>query len=371
MKIVLVDLSRRFGGADMRVLQLAARLPAQWDVSVAVLAGSETEVRFGREGLKLHRVRAARRNPLTLVELVRLFRTVKPDIIDCHNAQSQLWGLPAARIAGVPARIATMHSVYEQSEGQGQVWRVVVYKGLYRLIVAMATQVVSVSETVDQHLANQGIEAGRRHVIHNGLALAAGAASVPQDDSDDAGEATFRIAVVGRLAPVKGHRVLLEALAAVRGRLASFTCDVIGDGAERGDLEARVESLGLGSQVRFLGYRADVAELVSRADVLCMPSLSEGLPFAALEAALLAKPIIGSAVGGLKTHFVDGKTALLVEPGNSPVLADALAWCADNADAAAAIGLAAKSMVETEFPIDRMIAENRELYQKAAPDGLS
>ena len=374
MKIVLVDLSRRFGGADMRVLQLAARLPAQWDVRVAVLAGSETEARFSREGLKLHPVRAARRNPLTVLELVRLFRAVRPDIVDCHNAQSQLWGLPAARTAGVPARIATMHSVYEQSEGRGQAWRVAVYKGLYRLIGAMATQVVSVSETVDQNLARQGIAAGRRHVIHNGLALAAGAgagaAGVREDDNDDAGEGTFRIAIVGRLAPVKGHRILLEALGAARRRLAPFTCDIIGDGPERGDLEARAESLGLGRQVRFLGYRADVAKLVWRADVLCMPSLSEGLPFAALEAALLAKPIIASAVGGLKTHFVDGETALLVEPGNPAVLADALAWCADNADAAAAIGLAAKSMVETEFSIDRMIAENRDLYQTAAaPEG--
>ena len=172
------------------------------------------------------------------------------------------------------------------------------------------------------------------------------------------------------MAPVKGHRILLEALGAARGRLAPFTCDIIGDGPERGDLEARAESLELGRQVRFLGYRADVAELVWRADVLCMPYLSEGLPFAALEAALLAKPIIASAVGGLKTHFVDGETALLVEPGNPAVLADALAWCADNADAAAAIGLAAKSMVETEFSIERMIAENRDLYQTAAaPEG--
>ena len=375
MKIILVDLSRRFGGADMRVLQLAARLPAQWDVRIVVLADSETEARFSGTGLKLHPVRVARRNPLTAFELARLFRAVRPDIVDCHNAQSQLWGLPAARFAGVPARIATMHSIYEQSEGRGQVWRVAVYKGLYRLIGAMATQVVSVSETVDQHLARHGVQAALRHVIHNGVALAAGASVIPDDSDhvsdDDAGEGKkFRIAIVGRLAPVKGHRVLLEALAAVRGRLPPFICHVIGDGPERGDLETRAESLGLAGQIRFLGYRADVSELVSRADVLCMSSLSEGLPFAALEAALLAKPIVASAVGGLKLHFRDRQTALLVEPGNSAALADALAWCADNSDAAAVIGLAAKSMVETEFSIDRMIAENLDLYLKAAaPDG--
>jgi glycosyltransferase involved in cell wall biosynthesis len=365
MKIVLVDLSRRFGGADMRVLQLAARLPAQWDVRVAVLAGSETEARFRREGLKLHLIRAARRNPQTVVELVRLFWAVRPDIIDCHNAQSQLWGLPAARITGVPARIATMHSVYEQSEGRGQVWRIAIYKGLHRLIGAVATQVVSVSETVDQHLAGQGIKASLRHVIHNGIALAAGAAAVPENDDDDASEASFRIAVVGRLAPVKGHRVLLDALAAGRGRLPPFTCDIIGAGPDHDDLETQAKSLGLAGEVRFLGYRPDVVGLVSRANVLCMPSLSEGLPFAALEAALLGKPIIASAVGGLKSHFRDRETALLVEPGSSAALADALAWCAENVDAAAVIGLAAKSMVETDFSIDRMIAENRDLYQKA------
>ncbi len=366
MKIVLVDLSLRFGGADMRVLQLAARLPEQWDVRVAVLAGSETEVRFAREGLRLDPIRAARRNPLTMVELVRLFRAAAPDIIDCHNAQSQLWGLPAARIAGVGARIATMHSLYEQSEGRGQIWRVAGYKGLYRLIGALATQVVSVSETIDQHLARQGIGADRRHVIHNGLALGASARLVPDDGDGDAGEEQkFRIAIVGRLAPVKGHRILLEALAAARGRFAPFVCDIVGEGPERGNLEALAISLGLGRQVRFLGYRPDVAAWLSRADVLCMPSFSEGLPFAALEAALLGKPIVASAVGGLQSHFRDRETALLVEPGNPAALADALAWCAKNAEAAAAIGLAAKSMVETDFSIERMIAENCDLYQKA------
>ena len=366
MKIVLVDLSLRFGGADMRVLQLAARLPEQWDVRVAVLAGSETEIRFAREGLRLVPIRATRRNPLTMVELVRLFRAAAPDIIDCHNAQSQLWGLPAARIAGVGARIATMHSLYEQSEGRGQAWRIAGYKGLYRLIGALATQVVSVSETIDQHLARQGIRADRRHVIHNGLALGADARLALNDGDGDAGEGEkFRIAIIGRLAPVKGHSILLEALAAAGGRFPPFVCDIVGDGPERGNLEALAESLGLGRQVRFHGYRPDVAAWLARADVLCMPSLSEGLPFAALEAALLGKPIVASAVGGLKSHFRDRETALLVEPANPTALADALAWCAKNAEAAAAIGLAAKSMVETNFSIGRMIAENCDLYRKA------
>ena len=367
MKIVLVDLSRRFGGADMRVLQLASRLPENWDVGVAVLAGSETEMRFRKEGLRLHPVRPARRNPQTMFELIRLFRAVRPDIVDCHNAQSQLWGLPAARTAGVPARIATMHSIYEESEGSGQIWRTAIYKSLYRLISATATHVVSVSETVDQHLAGQGIKPNLRHVIHNGLAHAEGmpANNAGKDGNHQDDGQRFRIAVVGRLAGVKGHRILLEALGAARPHLAPFTCDFIGEGPERGRLQAQVERSGLAGQVRFLGFRHDVADLVARADVLCMPSLSEGLPFAALEAALLAKPVVASAVGGLKTHFRDRETALLVEPGKPQALAAALIWCADNTEAAAAIGRAAKSMVETDFSIDRMIAENSDLYRKA------
>lgn len=365
MKIVLVDLSRRFGGADMRVLQLASRLPAHWDISVAVLASSETEARFKQGGLKLHSIRIGRRNPLMVVSLVRLFQALRPDIVDCHNAQSQLWGLPAARIAGIPVRIATMHSIYEQSEGQGQSWRVSIYNSLYRLIGLMATQVVSVSEAVDRHLAGHGIKASRRQVIHNGLAPIT-EAEISPDANENSGEGPIiRIAAVGRLAPVKGHRILLEALAAARDRLPPFICYLLGDGPERGNLEAQAEGLGIAGNVRFLGFRPDVAAWLSCADVFCMPSLSEGLPFAAMEAALLGKPIIASAVGGLKTHFTDRETALLLEPGNSAAVADALVWCAENADAAAAIGISAKKMVQSEFSLDRMIAENRDLYQRA------
>lgn len=132
------------------------------------------------------------------------------------------------------------------------------------------------------------------------------------------------LAIIGRLHPVKGHRALLEMLPAIVRSCPKALLLVIGDGPERGDCEALTRSLGISRHVRFLGRRSDVPRLLSAIDLVLMPSQSEGLGLAAIEALAAARPVIAFAAGGLPEVVTDGLNGRLVPPGDCQAFANAV-----------------------------------------------
>jgi glycosyltransferase involved in cell wall biosynthesis len=132
------------------------------------------------------------------------------------------------------------------------------------------------------------------------------------------------LAIIGRLHPVKGHRALLAMLPAILRGCPRALLLVIGDGPERAGCEQLARSLGITEHVRFLGTRDDVPRLLSAIDLVLMPSESEGLGLAAIEALAAARPVIAFAVGGLPEVVIDGRNGRLVAPGDSEAFAGAV-----------------------------------------------
>ncbi len=132
------------------------------------------------------------------------------------------------------------------------------------------------------------------------------------------------LAVIGRLHPVKGHRALLAMLPAILRSCPRAQLLVIGDGPERPACEGLARDLGISGHVRFLGKRGDVPRLLSAIDLVLMPSQSEGLGLAAIEALAAARPVIAFAVGGLPEVVVDGLNGRLVPPGDCEAFATAV-----------------------------------------------
>lgn len=132
------------------------------------------------------------------------------------------------------------------------------------------------------------------------------------------------LAIIGRLHPVKGHRALLGMLPAIVRSCPEALLLVIGDGPERANCEALTRSLGLSRHVRFLGRRSDVPRLLSAIDLVLMPSQSEGLGLAAIEALAAARPVIAFAAGGLPEVVTDGLNGRLVPPGDGQAFANAV-----------------------------------------------
>jgi glycogen synthase len=175
-----------------------------------------------------------------------------------------------------------------------------------------------------------------------------------------------RLLCLGRLAPEKGIDVALTAFASIVERFPQARLIIAGDGPSRMDLQRQATELGLAQAVEFIGWVAPlkVPALLNTATVVVMPSRREGLPLVALEAALMARPVVATRVGGLPEVVMDRETGLLVEERDSESLAEALLFLLEHPEVAAQMGSAARRRVREVFSFEQCVNAYDALYQK-------
>lgn len=186
----------------------------------------------------------------------------------------------------------------------------------------------------------------------------------PKEGSDGT-----RFLFVGRLTPVKGVRLLLEAFGKAAAQRDDITLDIIGDGEDRAHLEALAAPFG--ARVRFLGYRSqeEVAAALARADALVLPSFAEGLPVVLMEALAAATPVICSQVAGVAELVEDGKSGFIIPAGDVETLTARLLTIAETPAHAVAMGLHGQARVRAEFDIQIEAARIGRLFvDGAGPD---
>ncbi|MDU8910817.1 glycosyltransferase [Aestuariicoccus sp. MJ-SS9] len=174
---------------------------------------------------------------------------------------------------------------------------------------------------------------------------------------------------VGRLAAVKGVRVLLEALAQMDGRPQ---VTLIGDGPERAGLEAYAKALGLSDRVTFAGYQSQdaVAAALGETDVFVLPSFAEGVPVVLMEAMAAGVPVVTTRIAGIPELVEHGESGLLVAPGDAEALRDALQDLLDDPERRRDMGARGRARVLAEFDIRQEAARLSSLFQsytKGAP----
>lgn len=157
----------------------------------------------------------------------------------------------------------------------------------------------------------------------------------------------IEVLCVGQLVPRKGQRVLLDAVAALRDRGVDVGVILAADGPSRVSLESAVDGLGIRDRVRFTGNvsQDDIGVLYARADIFCLPSFAEGLPVVLMEAMATGLPVVTTPIAGIPELVVHAESGLLVPPGRSDLLADALALLAADPARRAAMGAAGRRAV--------------------------
>jgi glycosyltransferase involved in cell wall biosynthesis len=187
------------------------------------------------------------------------------------------------------------------------------------------------------------------------------------------------VGAVGSLEPRKGHRYLVEAMA-LFGRddggggqqaPALGVAIIAGDGSLRDPLAAEIRRLDLGDALRLVGRVDDARAVLWALDIFAMPSLSEGLGVALLEAMACGLPALASGVGGIIDAVEDGRTGMLVAPGDAHALADALAQLCASASARTAMGEAARARAIERFSMAAMARRTVELYRACLHTGAS
>jgi len=197
---------------------------------------------------------------------------------------------------------------------------------------------------------------GKIRVIRCGLdarwrAVAAQAAAPSgQQRRDD----RLRVLVVGRIEREKGHAILLEAVAALRGEGLEVELEVVGDGSVRERLSGRAQELGIGEQVTFAGKAGQdtIHEHYAAADLFCLPSLGEGVPVVLMEAMAMGLAVVATRVGGVPELVEDGLSGRLVSPGSPSQLAAAIAELAVDPERRRRMGVAGREHVLAAYGIE-------------------
>jgi colanic acid/amylovoran biosynthesis glycosyltransferase len=188
-------------------------------------------------------------------------------------------------------------------------------------------------------------------------------------------EGPVRAICVATLNELKGHAVLLDALARGDGELGRLELDLVGSGPLEAALREQAARLGLGGRVRFHGTRSEVevAELLDRADLFVLASVvaqnaqMDGIPVALMEALATGLPVVASRLSGIPELVRDGETGVLAEPGDAEDLARALCVVLGDPEAATARARAGRELIEREFDIERSAERMREIFARAAP----
>jgi len=343
-------------GLDRRRFRLAVVVP-----EAGVLVG-----RLQGLGVPAFRVPLAARlvSPGALAALVALLRREQPAVVQSHGARSNVYTKLAARLAGVPRVIATVHnSLFDYDVGA---LRTRLYVAAERLTSPLAHRVVAVSRAVAGDLvARYRLPAAKVVTIQNGIDADAVA---PRRSRAEVVAAlglepdAVLVGMAARMTRQKGHDVLLEALRLLAPRAPRLRCVLVGDGPLEPDVRRRAAALGIGDRCVFTGARDDVPDLLAALDVVALASRSEGLPFVLLEAMAVGRPVVATAVGGNAEAVEDGVTGLLVPPEDPPALAAALARLLERPDEARAMGVRGGRRVREHFGLGRMIGGLEALY---------
>ena len=351
------------GGAERMVVNLASELQGHGCYSLVILP-ARGEGWLGREAVAA----GVPTEPLDLHHAVSprgarwlrsMFREHGITLAHSHEFTMTVYGAWAAWRTGI-GHVATMHGSRYYAERLRR-------RLALRVAVTLGGRLVAVSDQLADHLSHD-LWIGRTAIraIPNGVRWHSSARPSIRDELQLESTDSLILAV-GNLYPVKGHHHLIEALALIGERHPHAHVAIAGRGELADGLRTRARLLGLATRVHLLGLRSDIPALLMGADVFALPSLSEGLPLALLEAMFAGRPIVASDVGEVRAVLNGGEAGLLVEPGNVEQLARALDRLLSHADEAQRLGGAAARRAAAEYDIARMVARYAEVYRELLP----
>ena len=303
---------------------------------------------------------------LAFISIYRLIKQIKPHIVHTHTSKAGALGRLAAYLAGAPIIIHTPHGHVFHSYYGATMTNIFVFAE--KMLSLMTDKIVALTNRErDEHL-EEGIASIEKYVIiHSGVMLdrlmnmsvdiKAGKKKygIPQDCNV--------VGVIGRLVPIKGHKYLVSAAKNIIKESHNTVFVFVGDGYLDSSLKRQAESIGVRKNIIFTGWRKDAVEILDLFDILVLPSLNEGMGKVLVEGMALGKPIVASSVGGIINLVKNGENGILVPPGDSDALGDAILQLIKNKKLAETLGKNGKAKVYPEFDASVMVKQIEDLYE--------
>jgi glycogen(starch) synthase len=349
----------KIGGVEVHAMKLLCALAARGYEFLVLTTKSDPDQRDQEkfQGIPVYRLPFWNHTTYTEIEvLVRirqkvadLKRDFAPDLVHINAVDAaNFFHLLTAHIVRAPV-LVTLHGEWPERQD-----------GVVRQTLAGADWVAGCSRAILDK--GRDLVPGilrRSCVIHNGL-------ETPELLPTPLPFAAPRLLCLGRLSPEKGFDLAIEAFSRIAQEFPRARLAIAGDGIARAELEAQSAALGLLHRVEFLGWidPKDIPALINSATMVLMPSRQESLPLVALEAALMARPLVATRVGGLPEVLAHGETGLLVNPEDAQSLADAVAFFLGCPERAMRMGRNARSRAQQRFSWDTHVDGYDALYRK-------
>jgi glycogen(starch) synthase len=349
----------KIGGVEVHAAKLLPALKARGYEYLVVTIKSHSDQPESDEyqGIPIHRLSFWQGDNYTqidaLVEIrqkvAALKRSFSPDLIHINAVDiGNFFHLLTANVIPAPV-LVTLHGEWLPRQN-----------GVVRQTLSAADWVAGCSQAI----LNKGRELvpdiiSRSSVIHNGLE-APPLLPMPLPFEQP------RLLCLGRLSPEKGFDLALTAFAAVVRQFPQARLAIAGNGPARMQLEQQAAMLGIRHRVDFLGWvrPGDVPSLINSASIVLMPSRQESLPLVALEAALMARPVVATRIGGLPEVVLHEQTGLLVDTEDAQALADAVSFLLRHPELAGNLGKTARNRVEQLFSWKSHVDSYDALYRK-------
>jgi L-malate glycosyltransferase len=355
-----------FGGAEGALLRTVRSLPKdRYRASVVTFKVGPDLNKYGTFDCPFHIFNLDRtydwEAAKTAWKINRLIREQNVSLVHTFFETSDLWGGLIAKLSGAPKLISSRRDM--------GILRQPKHKLLYRWMGPWYDQVHTVSEEVrDYMIKADGLDPNKVVTVYNGIDLERiDAAPVPPDiwASLGAGHAEQLIVTVCNVRRVKGLEMLLRSAARVAKEKPGAVFAIIGNINEPEylkEIERLRDDLGIGRNVVFPGRRFDVFSILKSANVFCLPSLSEGLSNALLEATAAGLPAVATRVGGNPEVIIEGKTGYVVESGDDSAMADRVLSLLRDPVRASQMGEIGRSVVRAKFTTQTMSDRVVSLY---------
>jgi glycosyltransferase involved in cell wall biosynthesis len=356
------------GGIGFNLWMLAKHINrTDFELSFALPADSHFYDKIANEDVNVHPLTISR-SPLKLenirgfCDLWRIIKSGNYDIVHTHTAVGGFIGRLIAWINKVPVILWTIHG-WSFDYPIGTPLRRCAIRAIEKFLDRLTDHYVAISGNMQEVGINAGISArGKVTLIYHGIET---------DDPIYGGNQTEAetkngnpvIGTVGRLEPQKAIDDFLRAARIVKERFPQVSFMVVGDGPLREELQRLAITLGIEGSVLFAGWQENVAEYLAAMDIFCLPSRWEGFGIILLEAMAMRMPIVATRVGGVPEIVEEGKSGILVSPGNPAELADGLCRLLSDANMRKEIGYYNAKKVKTFFNVKDMINKYEEMYK--------
>lgn len=302
-------------------------------------------------------------------KLAKLLKVKRVTLLHTVFIQADIIGSIAARIAGVPFIVSSLEGRLVPLNCSR--WKQLVYRWAYPVARNSINRTIAIShETGREAIYDFGVNPDCVTVIYNGIE--------PQRFSPRQylGPSKRRLLArapvlgyFGALSCQKGLDSLIEALPLVLNFYPAVKLLIVGEGPDRSRLEWATQELGLQDVVTFESWVDDVSRIMSDFDILVLPSKSEGMPWAVLEAMASAKPVIATAVGGIPEAVVDGETGILLSNSKPETIARAVLSMLDSPERTLQMGYAGRRRIEDRFTTSIEMRKIEALYDSLTEGG--